>query len=63
MAKPNEDTLIHTGLKTPKSAAVAGIVFSLLMFTIFGLLQRSIPVDRWSPAPGSPTTGRQSRLR
>jgi hypothetical protein len=45
MAKPKEDTLIHTGLKTPKSAAVAGIVFSLLMFTIFGLLRRSIPVD------------------
>ena len=45
MAKPKEDTLIHTGLKTPKSAAVAGIIFSLLMFTIFGLLRRSIPVD------------------
>jgi hypothetical protein len=45
MAKPKEDKLIHTGLKTPKSAAVAGIVFSLLMFTIFGLLRRSIPVD------------------
>jgi hypothetical protein len=45
MAKPEEDPLIHTGLKTPKSAAVAGIVFSLLMFAIFGLLRRSIPVD------------------
>src|SRR6476619_4751045 len=45
MAKPKEDKLIHTGLKTPKSAAVAGIVFSLLMFTIFGLLRRSIPAD------------------
>jgi hypothetical protein len=45
MAKPKDDTLIHTHLKTPKSAAVAGIIFSLLMFTIFGLLRRSIPVD------------------
>jgi len=45
MAKPKDDTLIHTGLRTPKSAAVAGIVFSLLMFTIFGLLRRSIPAD------------------
>ena len=43
MAKPKDDTLIHT--QTPKSAAVAGIIFSLLMFTIFGLLRRSIPVD------------------
>ena len=45
MAKPEDDTLVHAGLKTPKSAAVAGIVFSLLMFTIFGLLRRSIPAD------------------
>jgi hypothetical protein len=45
MAKPKDDTLIHTHPKTPKSAAVAGIIFSLLMFTIFGLLRRSIPVD------------------
>jgi hypothetical protein len=45
MAKPEDDTLIHTHLKTPKSAAVAGIIFSLLMFTIFGLLRRSIPAD------------------
>ena len=45
MAKPEDDTLIRARLKTPKSAAVAGIVFSLLMFTIFGLLRRSIPAD------------------
>jgi hypothetical protein len=45
MDKPEDDTLIHAGLKTPKSAALAGIVFSLLMFTIFGLLRRSIPAD------------------
>jgi hypothetical protein len=45
MAKPEDDTLVHARLKTPKSAALAGIVFSLLMFTIFGLLRRSIPAD------------------
>src|SRR6478752_6300511 len=49
MAKPKDDTLIHTGLKTPKSAAVAGILFSLLMFTIFGLLRLSIPADPLEP--------------
>ena len=32
-------------LKTPKAAAIAGIVFSLLMVTIFWLLRRSIPAD------------------
>jgi hypothetical protein len=45
MATPKDDTDITGDLKTPKSAAVAGIAFSLLMFTIFGLLRRSIPVD------------------
>jgi hypothetical protein len=49
MAKPEDDTLIHARLKTPKSAALAGIVFSLLMFTIFGLLRRSIPADPLEP--------------
>lgn len=45
MAKPKDDTVINWHLKTPKSAALAGIVFSLLMFAIFGLLRRSIPTD------------------
>ena len=45
MAKPNDEAVSHRDLKTPKSAAVAGIVFSLLMFTVFGLLRRSIPTD------------------
>ena len=40
-----DDTLVHARLKTPKAAALAGIAFSLLMFTIFGLLRRSIPAD------------------
>src|SRR3954468_15441496 len=40
-----DDTLVHAGLKTPKAAAVAGIVFSLLMFAIFALLRPSIPDD------------------
>ena len=40
---------MHSDLETPKSAAVAGIIFSLLMFTIFGLLRRSIPADPLEP--------------
>jgi len=43
------DTLIHARLRTPKAAALAGIAFSLLMFTIFGLLRRSIPADPLEP--------------
>ena len=38
-------TLIRARLKTPKAAAIAGIAFSLLMFTIIGLLGRAIPAD------------------
>ncbi len=49
MAKPEDDTLVNARLKTPKSAALAGIIFSLLMFTIFGLLSRSIPADPLDP--------------
>ena len=39
------DAVAHAHLKTPRAAAIAGIVFSLLMFAIFWLLRRSIPAD------------------
>jgi hypothetical protein len=45
MAMPENGTLTRARLKTPKSAASAGIVFSLVMFAIFWLLRRSIPAD------------------
>lgn len=41
--------LTHTRLKTPKAAAIAGIVFSVLLFAIFWLLRRSIPADPLEP--------------
>src|SRR5436305_2714668 len=40
-----EEDIVNARLKTPKAAAVAGIVFSLLMFAIFALLRPSIPDD------------------
>jgi hypothetical protein len=39
----------HAYLKTPKAVAIAGIVFSLLMFATFWLLRRSIPADPLEP--------------
>jgi hypothetical protein len=45
MAKLENATVAHAHLKTPRAAAIAGIVFSLLMFAIFWLLRRSIPAD------------------
>jgi hypothetical protein len=45
MAMPEHGTLTRARLKTPKSAAIAGIVFSLVMFAIYWLLRQSIPAD------------------
>ena len=36
--------------KTPKAAAIAGIVFSILLLTSFGLLRWSIPSDPLAPS-------------
>src|SRR5262245_47131898 len=41
--------LTHAQRKTPRAAAIAGIVFSVLLFTIFWLLRRSIPADPLEP--------------
>jgi hypothetical protein len=40
------DRLTEAGLKTPKAAAIAGVVFSLLTLTSFGLLWSAIPADQ-----------------
>ena len=42
---PENGALTRARLKTPKAAAIAGIVFSFSMFAIFWLLRRSIPAD------------------
>lgn len=43
MSKTNALTRAH--LKTPKAAAIAGIVFSLLLLAILWLVRRSVPAD------------------
>jgi hypothetical protein len=37
--------LVRPGLRTPRAAAIAGIVFSILQICSFGLLWRSVPAD------------------
>jgi hypothetical protein len=32
-------------LRTPRAAAFAGIIFSILLFAVFGLMRRSVPSD------------------
>jgi hypothetical protein len=40
-----DNSLTEAGLKTPKAAAIAGVVFSLLTLASFGLLWSAIPAD------------------
>lgn len=46
---PENAVLTHAQLKTPKAAAIAGIVFSLLLLSILWLLRTSIPADPLEP--------------
>lgn len=39
----------RASLKTPKAAAIAGIVFSLLLIVIFSLLRNAVPADPLEP--------------
>src|SRR5437764_12700041 len=39
------ETLTLANLKTPKAAAVAGILFSILSIIVFALLRISVPAD------------------
>jgi hypothetical protein len=41
--------LTRASLKTPKAAAVAGILFSVLLIAVFWLLRTSIPADPQEP--------------
>jgi hypothetical protein len=42
---PGHSRLTHAELRTPRAAAVAGILFSLLLFTTFALMRLSVPGD------------------
>ena len=44
-----EGPLTGAHLKTPKAAAIAGIVFSVLLVVIFWLFRRSFPADPLDP--------------
>src|SRR5271167_3713707 len=47
-----ETTLIRQPTRTPRSAAIAGIIFSLLLMTCFLLVRNSIPPDPLSRPTG-----------
>lgn len=41
----HQASLTHAHLRTPRAAAFAGIIFSVLLFAVFGLMRRSVPSD------------------
>jgi len=48
-ATMHEGTLTRPALKTPRAAAAAGIIFSLLLLIVFGLLRIAMPADPLEP--------------
>lgn len=42
---PSQPSLTEAYLRTPKAAALAGIIFSVLLFAVFGLMRLSVPAD------------------
>ena len=46
---PNKDNLTRTKLRTPKAAAIAGILFSILSLMAFWLLRIFIPAESLTP--------------
>src|SRR5579872_4894692 len=42
-------TLIQAGLRTPNAAAIAGLLFSVLLLVAFALLRVSVPLDPKEP--------------
>ena len=44
-----DDSLTRANLKTPKAAAIAGILFALLLIAVFSLLRLSVPADPQEP--------------
>lgn len=55
-------TLVRPGLKTPRAAAVAGILFSVLMFASLWLLRLSVPADPLEIGPWLRTSSHRITL-
>ncbi len=60
---PNQaahDALTRHNLKTPKAAAIAGMLFSILLLAVFALLRIAVPTD--PKEPGAWLSGSSSSL-
>jgi hypothetical protein len=54
--------LTRVGLRTPKAAAIAGIVFSILLIIIFWLLRKAVPGDPLEPGAWLDTSSQSIAL-
>ena len=52
------EPLTRANLKTPKAAAIAGMIFSVLLIAVFWLLRTSIPADPQEPGSWLRTSSR-----
>ena len=57
-----EETLTRANFKTPKAAAIAGILFCILLLTIFWLLRISVPTDPLEPGDWLKTSANRVAL-
>jgi len=57
-----DNLLIRPGLRTPRAAAISGIVFSVLLFVSMWLLRLSIPVDPLDISPWLKSSSRKIAL-
>jgi MFS family permease len=56
------DSLTRNNLKTPKAAAIAGMLFSVLLIAVFWLLRSSVPADPQEPGAWLGTSARTVAL-
>jgi hypothetical protein len=59
---PRNKTLVRATLKTPKAAAIAGVVFSILLIAMIWLLRNSVPYDPLEPGKWLTTDTKTSAL-
>jgi hypothetical protein len=58
----SEASFVHSGLKTPRAAAIAGIVFSILLICSLWLLWRAVPADPLDPGAWLETSSEEVSL-
>ena len=58
----DDKTLTRAGLKTPRAAAVAGILFAVLTIGAFAILRASVPADPTEPGAWLATDSRKVAL-